>query len=92
MDNSILQISNKPTNCLGTGFVIDKDDDGVFVATCGHVVNNCKDNILVDGRETKLIKNEFEKNFEKSLESFTGQPKIWIRPRIHTKEEESKNG
>jgi len=67
MDNSILQISNKLTNCLGTGFVIDKDDNGIFVATCGHVVNNCKDNILVDGREAKLIKNDYDKGLDLAI-------------------------
>ncbi len=67
MNNSILQISNKSTNCLGTGFVIDKDNEGIFVATCGHVINRCKDNILVDGKDAQLIKNTYNDGLDLAI-------------------------
>lgn len=60
MHNSIIQISNESKSCLGTGFVIDKDIDGVFVATCGHVVNNCGETILVEGKRSEIIVNSYD--------------------------------
>ncbi len=64
MENSVLKIFNKENKCLGTGFVIDDDDEGIFVATCGHVVNKCKNNILVDGFEAIVIQNDYEKDLD----------------------------
>jgi hypothetical protein len=40
MDSSVLAIYNEEKNVLGTGFVIDSDQGGVFLATCGHVVSS----------------------------------------------------
>ena len=37
------------------------------------------------------IKNKFSSNFDKSLETFSGQPKIWIEPIIYREEENTKN-
>jgi hypothetical protein len=67
MDNSILAIYNKENSVLGTGFVIDSDDDGVFMATCGHVVNDCGDNILVEGVTPKIIKNEYGEGIDLAI-------------------------
>ena len=64
MENSVLKIFNKENKCLGTGFVIDDDDEGIFVATCGHVVNKCKNNILVDGFVAIVIQNDYEKDLD----------------------------
>jgi len=61
MDRSaILKISSATGNGLGTGFVIDRDKEGVFVATCGHVVNSCADDILVDNQKASLVKNHYD--------------------------------
>lgn len=57
MHNSILEITNESRSSLGTGFVIDKDHNGIFVATCGHVVNDCGETILVEGKKPKVLKN-----------------------------------
>jgi hypothetical protein len=59
-ENAILKISSANGNGLGTGFVIDKDEHGVFVATCGHVVNSCGDDILVDNQEATVVKNHYD--------------------------------
>jgi len=67
MDNSVLKVFNKENKCLGTCFVIDNDDEGIFVATCGHVINKCKNNILVDGFESDVIENYYEKGLDLAI-------------------------
>lgn len=64
MHNSVLQISNDSKSLVGTGFVIDKDGGGVFVATCGHVVNSCGQIILVEGNEAKIIINSYDSGLD----------------------------
>lgn len=59
MDSSVLYISNKAGDLLGTGFVIDSDERGVFVATCGHVVNKHSD-IFVENNAAAIILNNYE--------------------------------
>jgi len=61
----ILKISSSKGKCLGTGFVIDKDEKGVFIATCGHVVETCgTENILVDEQEASVIKNYYDEGLD----------------------------
>jgi len=67
MNNSILHIFNKEKNCLGTGFVIDADQDGIFVVTCGHVVNKCKNDILVEGLDAEIQQNHYENNLDLAI-------------------------
>lgn len=67
MNNSILQISSDKKNCLGTGFVIDKDKNGVFVATCGHVINSCQENILVEGHSSEIIENKYKDGLDLAI-------------------------
>lgn len=43
----------------------------------------------INNDDYNYIKKNFERAFEKSLETFSGQPKIWVKPRIHTKQEDS---
>jgi hypothetical protein len=64
MDNSILAIYNEKNTVLGTGFAIDNDSEGTYIATCGHVVNNCGSSILVDGVKPKVIHNEFDNGLD----------------------------
>lgn len=63
-ESAILKISSANGNGLGTGFVIDKDEYGVFVATCGHVVNTCGDDVLIDDQEAILIKNHYDQGLD----------------------------
>ena len=67
MHKSILLITDKKKTYMGTGFVIDKDDDGVFVVTCGHVINNRDKTLLVDGKKPKIIKNEYENGLDLAI-------------------------
>lgn len=67
MNNSILHISNDTNTCLGTGFIIDNDENGVFVITCGHVVNNCQGSILVDDKPSKVIDNQYENGLDLAI-------------------------
>ncbi|GAC20967.1 S1 family peptidase [Paraglaciecola arctica] len=67
MDNSILAIYNKDRSVLGTGFVIDSDNDGIFIATCGHVVTNCGDNILVEGTTPTIIQNKYKEGIDLAI-------------------------
>lgn len=57
MHNSILSITSKGNSTLGTGFVIDSNNEGSFVATCGHVVNNCGESITINCLEATVISN-----------------------------------
>ena len=59
MNKSVLEITSKDGNALGTGFVVKLDDDGAYIATCGHVVNSCGDGILVNQQESKVIDNKY---------------------------------
>lgn len=59
MNNSVLEITNRKGSALGTGFVIKLDDNGVFIATCGHVVNSCSDEILVNEKPSEIICNKY---------------------------------
>jgi len=72
MDNSVLRISNNERALVGTGFVIDSDDNGVFVATCGHVVNDCGKNILVEGNGAQLIINAYDDGLDLAVLYVTG--------------------
>ena len=60
MDNSVLSITNNDNSVLGTGFVIDTDTSGSFIATCGHVVNNCGSSIVVNGIEVDVVSNSYD--------------------------------
>jgi len=62
--SAILKISSAHGNGLGTGFVIDKDEQGVFVATCGHVVHSCGEVVLVDNQEATVLKNHYDEGLD----------------------------
>ncbi|PMG74974.1 hypothetical protein BCU84_16800 [Shewanella sp. 10N.286.51.B7] len=64
MDNSILAIYNEEDTKLGTGFVIKTDNEGAYIATCGHVVNNCGSSMLVEGVKPKIILNEYDNGLD----------------------------
>jgi len=68
MNNSVLKVSNKNGKCFGTCFVIDKDKEGAYVATCGHVLQNCnEDEILVDDLDAHVIKNEYTNGLDLAI-------------------------
>lgn len=67
MHDSVLQIYNSDKNCLGTCFVIDQDQEGIFLATCGHVIKNCNNDILVDGKKAKIIVNQYEQGIDLAI-------------------------
>ena len=47
--NSILKITSSSNSTIGTGFVIDKQEQRLIVVTCSHVLNACNpDAILVE--------------------------------------------
>lgn len=55
MNDSILFISNENKTYLGTCFVIDNDEEGSFFATCGHVLNNCKETLYIENEKFEVI-------------------------------------
>jgi len=67
MDKSIFSIKNIDNTVLGTGFVIDSDNNGVFVATCGHVVNNCGDSIVIEGVTPEVVKNTYKDGLDLAI-------------------------
>ena len=67
MESSVLKVSNESQSCLGTGFVIDKDENGVYLVTCGHVVNKCKDDILVEGKKAEVVENHYNKDLDLAI-------------------------
>lgn len=67
MDNSVLEITNSNGNELGTGFIIKTDNEGAFIATCGHVVKNFPESILVNQRPATIIANEYENGLDLSI-------------------------
>jgi hypothetical protein len=62
MNNSVLKITNINGSALGTGFVVKVDDHGIFIATCGHVVNSCGNKVLVDGNISEVICNKYSES------------------------------
>ena len=66
MKNSIVQISDAASGFLGTGFVIDCVDDGVYVVTSGHVIARTE-NVTVNGKVATVIKNEYEEGLDLGL-------------------------
>ncbi|QYJ91557.1 S1 family peptidase [Shewanella halotolerans] len=64
MNSSVLKITNRRGSALGTGFVIKVDDNGVYVATCGHVVASCGEEILVDERNADIICNKYSEGLD----------------------------
>lgn len=67
MINSVLKITSTNGGCLGTCFVIDKDEEGIYVATCGHVVKKCRDAVLVEDKEAKIIKNNYDTGLDLAI-------------------------
>ncbi|WP_153914011.1 S1 family peptidase [Shewanella sp. TC10] len=67
MNNSVLDIKSKSGSTLGTGFVVKNDANGAFIATCGHVVNSCAGDILVNGRRSKLISNKYDEGLDLAI-------------------------
>lgn len=63
MEKSVVRITSKQ-GCLGTGFVIDKNHDGVFVATSGHVIKNCGKSILVEDLDVDIIANHYDNGLD----------------------------
>lgn len=59
MNDSVFLISSSDKRNVGTGFVIDSNPEGVFVATCGHVLNACKDEVYVDSHVAEIILNKY---------------------------------
>lgn len=67
MQNSVLRISNQSENTLGTGFVIKTNDSGSYIATCGHVIKNCGESILVDGLKPRIISNTYSEGLDLAI-------------------------
>jgi len=67
MHNSIMKVSNTKNSSFGTGFIIDTNDDGIFIITCGHVVNGVEKNLLVDNVSANLIINTYSEDLDLAL-------------------------
>jgi hypothetical protein len=67
MNNSILEITSQSGGALGTGFVIKLDDKGGYVATCGHVVNSCGNDLLVDEKKSRVFCNKYSEGLDLAI-------------------------
>ena len=54
MTNSIVNIESKHNNSFGTGFVIDRDEAGVYILTCRHVLDDVGIP-TIEEREAKVV-------------------------------------
>lgn len=64
MHNSILNITSTTNNNFGTCFAISSNSEGTHLVTCGHVINNCGDNFLVDGKPASVVSNHYAKGLD----------------------------
>lgn len=67
MDDSIICITDENLVLIGSGFVIDRDETGIYIITCGHVVNDIKKGYKVDGKTAKIIKNQYSSGLDLAL-------------------------
>ena len=56
-DKSTFLIQSSDNRSFGTGFVVQKDEDGSYLVTCTHVVEECQEEFLeVDGKKANQHK------------------------------------
>ncbi|MGE6318480.1 S1 family peptidase [Shewanella baltica] len=67
MHNSVLKISNGEGVVFGTGFAIKQAELDCYIATCGHVVNDCNGEVFVDGHRARVIFNSYENGIDLSV-------------------------
>jgi len=67
MNSSVLEITSKNGSALGTGFVVKLDENGGYVATCGHVVNSCGDDILVNDQNSSVFCNKYSNGLDLAI-------------------------
>ncbi|PHR95166.1 MAG: hypothetical protein COA68_17560 [Oceanobacter sp.] len=67
MNNSVLEITSKNGSALGTGFVVKLDENGGYVATCGHVVISCGDDILVNEQSSTVFCNKYSDGLDLAI-------------------------
>ena len=57
MQNSVVHIESKSNDSFGTGFVIDRDDNGIYILTCQHVLDDVKSPII-QGIKAKIVSDK----------------------------------
>ncbi|MEM1188433.1 MAG: serine protease [Pseudomonadota bacterium] len=67
MTDSVVKVSDDKAVTLATGFVVDKDESGVYIATCGHVINRLKSGFTVNELPAELVANEYENGLDLAL-------------------------
>lgn len=69
MTDSILCITNLKKQLLGTGFVVESNEEYSLVLTCGHVVGQCVGNsdLYVNNEVVEVIKNQYEDGIDLAL-------------------------
>lgn len=76
-EKSILKITSSTNGGIGTGFVIERDEEGVVVATCSHVVSTCgADTLLVEGMDAVLQKDFSSKGLDLAILSVKGLEQV----------------
>lgn len=66
MHNSVLLISIDNGTTIGTGFVIENTDQGIYVATCGHVVNKGT-KIEVSDKNAVVVQNFYKDDIDLAI-------------------------
>jgi len=59
MKNSVVNIESVINNSFGTGFVIDRDEKGVFVLTCQHVLDDVVTPVVESVLAKVVAKSDF---------------------------------
>jgi len=64
MTASIVKISSSSSKLLGTGFVVSCKKQHKYIITCGHVVNNCNDDLFADKMKANILANEYDNGLD----------------------------
>ena len=67
MIDSVVLITCKKASVIGTGFIVDLSESGRYIATCGHVVNNLGEGLLVEGLPAIVKFNGYDSGLDLAI-------------------------
>ena len=59
MKNSVVKIESTTNNSFGTGFIIDKDNNGVYILTCQHIIEDVKQPMVEQVLALIIVEDSF---------------------------------
>ena len=72
MDKSVFEITSDRISLVGTGFIVVNKGSCSYIVTCGHVINDCKDEIYVNGIRANVVKNCYTDGLDLAIISVDG--------------------